>query len=234
MSVKPGIAVDIILHQSSESARFLKAVIYDVMGKRLILSQTSPPLPHSRLKRRVDISFLTGKGNSSQRLGFSALISGFDDDYELSSGMRAPAVIVEMNHDPEETSLRQGFRIRTPHRSGLALAIHGRDYLIFDISLTGVNFIQPSLQPPFKPSAVLECRLNIDGTNYLVKARVIRVVETAALRHVAAVFVGPGKDLQPALSRKILQLEREELSRHGRRGKSPGPRRPEQPKTVFS
>jgi hypothetical protein len=219
MPIKPGITVEINLRPSSEIARTLKAVIYDVEGKRLVLSQTTPPIPPSRRGRRVDVSFITGKGSSSRRLGFSALISGFDDDFELSSGMRVPAVIVEINEDPEETSLRQGFRIRAPNKSGLALAIHGRDYLIFDISLTGVNFIQPPLQPPFKPSAALECRLIIDGTNYPLKARVIRVVDTAALRHVAVVFVDPGKDLQPALSRKILQLEREELSRNGGPGK---------------
>ncbi|MHB8907759.1 MAG: hypothetical protein ACYDAA_02625 [Syntrophales bacterium] len=224
MSVKPGITVQINLNPSSENARSLKAVIYDVVEGRLVLSQTSPPIPPSRLGRRVHVSFITGRGSSARRLGFSALISGFDDDYELSTGMRAPALIVEMIHDPEETSLRQGFRIRTPNRSGLALAIHGRNYLIFDISLTGVNFIQPSLEPPFKPSATLECRLNIDGTSYLLNARVIRVVDTAALRHVGAIFVAPGKDLQPVLSRKILQLEREELSRHSGTGRSLRPK----------
>jgi hypothetical protein len=214
MSIKPGITVAINLNPSSASVHSLKAVIYDVEGMRLVLSQTSPPMPPSRLRRTVDISYITGRGNSARRFGFTAVISGFDDDYELSSGMRAAAVIVEMNHDPEETSLRKGFRIRTPSRSGLALAIRARDYPIFDVSLTGINFIQSPLQPPFKPSTVLECRLNIDGRDYLLKARVIRVVETTAARHVAAVFIKTGKDKQPVLSRKILQLEREDLSRH--------------------
>jgi hypothetical protein len=214
MSIKPGITVSINLDPSSASGNSLKAVIYDVRGKHLVLSQTSPPLLPPPPKGPVDISYITGKGNSARRLGFSALVSGFGDDYELSSGMRVPTIIVEMNRDSEETSLRKGFRIRTPRSSGLALTIQARNYPIFDISLIGVNFIQPSLQPPFKPSTVLECRLNIDGRNYLLKARVIRIMETAAIRHIAAVFVNPGKDLQPVLSRKILQLEREDLNRH--------------------
>ncbi len=212
MSVKPGISVSINLDPSSASRNSLKAIIYDVRGKRLVLSQTSPPLLPPPPKGPVDISYITGKGNSARRFGFSALISGFGDDYELSSGMRVPTIIVEMNHDSEETSLRKGFRIRTPSSSGLALTIQARGYPIFDISLMGVNFIQPALQPPFKPSAVLECRLNIDGRNYLLKARVTRIMETAAVRHIAAVFVNPGKDLQSVLSRKILQLEREGLN----------------------
>ena len=215
MSIKPGIAVEINLRPSSETVRSLKAAIYDVREKCLVLSQTSPPIPLRFLRRPVDISYVTGKGTAARRLGFSALISGFYDDYQLSSGMRVPAVIAEMNNAPEKTSLRKGFRIRTQSKSGLALTVQECDYPIFDISLTGVNFIQPALQPPFKLSAELACRLDIDGANYPLKARIIRVVETAAARHVAAVFVNPGKDLQPVLSRKILQLEREDLSRHG-------------------
>jgi len=215
MSIKPGITVEINLHPSSASVDLLKAVIYDVRGTRLVLSQTSPPLLPPPPKGPVDISYITRKGNSARRFGFSALVSGFGDDYELSSGMHVPSVIVEMKHDPEETSIRKGFRIRTPSSSGLALTIQACNYPMFDISLMGVNFIQPSLQQPFKPSAVLECRLDIDGRSYLLRARVIRVVETAAVRHVAAVFLNPGKDLQPVLSRKILQLEREDLNRHG-------------------
>jgi hypothetical protein len=163
----------------------------------------------------MDISYIIQKGNSARRFSVSVLVSGFGDNYELSAGMRVPTIIAEMTHDPKETSLRKGFRIKTQASSGLALAIQANEYPIFDISLTGVNFIQSSLQQPFNPSAVLKCRLNIDGRNYLIEARVIRVVETPVVRHIAAVFVNPGKEFQPVLSRKILQLEREELSRYG-------------------
>jgi hypothetical protein len=214
MSMKPGISVSVNLDPSSASGNSLKAVIYDVKGKRLVLSQTSPPLLPPPPKGPVDISYIMGKGNSARRFGFSARVSGFGNDYELSSGMRVPTIIVEMNHDPEATSLRRGFRIRTPRSSGLTLTIQARNYPIFDISLIGLNFLQPAHQPPFKPSTELACRLNIDGRNFLIKARVIRVTEIDSIRHIAAVFVHLGKDLQPVLSRKILQLEREDLSRH--------------------
>lgn len=215
MSIKPGITVEINLDPSSEHADCLKAVIHDVRGKRLVVSQTSPPLRPPPPRDPVDISYIIKEGNSARRYGFSALISGFCDDYPLSTGLRVPTVIMEMNGHPEETSLRKGFRIRTPGKSGLSLAIQAGDYPIFDISLTGVNFIQSCLQPPFKPSTVLDCRLNIDGRGFPLRARVIRTVETGTARHVAAVFVNPGQELQPVLSRKILQLEREDLSRYG-------------------
>lgn len=214
MSIKPGIAVDIHIDPSSANLNPLKAVIYDVRGKRLVLSQTSPPLLPPPPTGPVDISYIIMKRGSTRRFGFSARVSGFGDHYELSSGLRVPTIIVEMKRDPEEKSLRKGFRIRPRGSSGLALTIQANDYPIFDISQTGVNFIQLFPHASFRPSAVVECWLKIDGRDYPLNARIIRVVETAVARYVSAVFVNPGRDLQPALSRKILQLEREELSRY--------------------
>jgi hypothetical protein len=213
MPIKAGTTVAINLDPSSERAKPLKALIYDVMGKRLILSQTSPPVLPPPPRKPVYITYIARKGDSERRLGFSAVVSGLGDDYPLSSGTRVPTIIVEMEQEPEETSLRKGFRIRAPRNSGLSLAIRGKNYLIFDISLTGVNFIQSPLQPPFKPSESLECQLNIDGESYPLKAKVIRVSETAASRRIAAAFMNIGKEIQPVLSRKILLLERKELSR---------------------
>jgi hypothetical protein len=215
MSIKPGIRVAINLHPSSESEKPLHVIVYDVRGKHLVLSQTSPPLLPPPPTSYVDISYISGKGSSMRRRGFSARVLGFGKDYQLNSGMRVPTIIVEMIDGPQEKSLRQGFRIETPRRSGLLLAIQERNYPIYDISLMGVNFIQPSLDPPFKTSTVLECRLKIDGQDYRIKARVIRSAETAAARHIAVMFINPGKDFQHSLSRKILHLEREHLSRHG-------------------
>ena len=189
----------------------MKALVYEVTGKRLILSQTSPPIPPP--KGPLYVTYITREGNRARRMGFPATVLGFGDDYALLSGTRVPTIIVEMGREPEETSRRRGFRIRTPSDSGLTLTIRGRNYVIFDISLTGVHFIQPRWQPIFKRQDSLECRLNIDGENYPLKARVVRVSETGASRRIAAAFLSLGTEVQPVLSRKILLLERRELSR---------------------
>lgn len=193
----------------------MMALVYDVTGKRLILSQTSPPILPPPPKDPLYISYITKKGGSVCRLGFSAAVSGFGDDYALSSGKRVPTIIVDMEREPEEASIRKGFRIRTPSNSGFSLTIRGKNYPIFDISLTGVNFIQSLLQPPFKPSDSFECRLNIDGKGYPLKVRVVRASETPVSRQIAAAFLNVGKEIQPVLSRKILLLERKELSGQG-------------------
>ena len=213
MSIKPGTSVEIDLGPTSEGAKSLKALVYEAAGRRLILSQTSPPIPLP--KAPLYITYVIRKGNRARRMGFPATVSGFGDDYALSSGIRVPTIIVDMEREPEETCLRKSFRIRTPSHSGLTLAIKGRNYVIFDISLTGVDFVQPLWQLAFKPSDSLECRLNIDGQNYPLKARVVRVSETSVSRQVAVTFVGLDHGVQPVLSRKILLLERRELSGQG-------------------
>jgi hypothetical protein len=213
MSIKPGTSVDIDLDPTSEGVKPLRALVYEVTGKRLILSQTSPPIHPPPPKGPLYVTYVTRKGNRARRMGFPATISGFGGDYALWSGKRVLTIIVEMEREPEETSLRRGFRIRTPRNSGLTLTIRGRNYVIFDISLTGVDFIQPLWQPAFKPPDFLECRLNIDGQSYPLEARVVRVSENVVSRRIAAAFISLGSEVQPVLSRKILLLERRQLSR---------------------
>ncbi len=175
MSIKPGTSVEIDLDPTSEGSKPLRALVYEVTGNSLILSQTSPPIPSPPPKGPLYLTYITRRGNRARRMGFPAAVSGFGDDYALSSGIRVPPVVVDMKREPEEASMRKGFRIRPPSNSGLTLAIHGRNYVIFDISLAGLNFIQPLWQPAFKPTDSLECRLNIDGQSYPLKARVVRV-----------------------------------------------------------
>ena len=215
MSIKPGTSVEIDLDPTSEGSKPLRALVYEVTGKRLILSQTSPPILPPSPKAPLYITYISRKGNRARRMGFSAAVSGFDDDYALLSGIRVPTIVVDMKREPEEASMRKGFRVRPPSNSGLSLTIHGRNYIIFDISLAGLNFIQPLWQLAFKPADSLECRLNIDGQSYPVKARVVRVSKTSTSRQIAATFISMGKEMQPVLSRKILLLERRELSGQG-------------------
>ena len=213
MSLGQGSIVEINLDASSVRASSLKARVYDLIGKRFILSQTSPPIRPSHGERTIYISYISKDGTPARRLGFSATLTGLSRDYVLSSGICVPTLIVEMKSEPKEISLRKGFRIRPSSGSGISLVIGGREHELLDISLTGVGFVQHLSHHPFRPADLLECRLNIDEQRYRIDARVIRVSQTLALRYVAAVFIEMRNDLQTVLSRKILMLEREVLSR---------------------
>ncbi|MHB8772242.1 MAG: PilZ domain-containing protein [Syntrophales bacterium] len=211
MSIKPGTSVEITLDRWSEGGEPLRAHVYEVEGKRLILSQTTPPIipPPPRV---LYVTYVVEQGDKARRMGFTAAVSALEEGYALVSGQQVPAVIVVRKGEPEEASLRKGFRIRTPSNSGLSLTIGGRRYVIFDISLTGMNFIQPLADHAFKAPESLDCRFTIDGQRYPLTVRVVRVAETAGARRVAVTFLNTVKEMQPILSRKILLLERRELS----------------------
>ena len=107
MSIKPGTSVEIDLDPTSEGSKPLRALVYEVTGKRLILSQTSPPILPPSPKAPLYITYISRKGNRARRMGFSAAVSGFDDDYALLSGIRVPTIVVDMKREPEEASMRK-------------------------------------------------------------------------------------------------------------------------------
>jgi len=214
VSIKPGSGVDISIDPSPTWSSPLKALVYDTAEKRLILSQTSPPIPPSSVNKSIHLSYIVRDGHAVRRFGCSAIISGFENNYRLSSGIRVQTFIVDITHLPKEISLRKGFRVRPPRDGGISLAIGKREYPVLDISLTGIKFIQRFSDPPFKMAETLECTLTVDGKSYPhLAVQVVRLSKTAASLHVAALFLKMDKALQPALSKKILMLEREELSR---------------------
>ena len=211
MSIRPGIAIEITLERTLMKGH-LRALIYDVDKNRIIISQTSPPLLASQINRYVNISYIFKKGKRSRRMGFSAMISGFIKNYELSSGTYVPALIMDIKSEPEEMSLRRSFRVQTRHDSGISLMIRGKTYSIADISLTGLSFTQSLFQGSFRPADVLDIELIIDEKNYTVKGSVIRVAETIKSRVISVVFKDMDNDLDSVLGKKIIMIEREILS----------------------
>ena len=213
MSIKPGNIIEITFDRSSSGEGSFKSLVYDVTGKRLIISQTSPPLPSSYTNKTAHISYIFKKGSDARRFGFSAVISDFTRDYVLSSGARVPTFVLDMKDEPKEINLRKSFRVQTSRDSGLSLAIKGKNYSIIDVSLMGINFIQPLTQAAFSPADILEVMLTIDGRSYHLNANVVRVSETVRTRLIGAVFINTGRDLENILGKKILMIEREQLSR---------------------
>jgi hypothetical protein len=213
MSLRHGSIVEVHLDSLSARASSLKAQVYDIIGRRLILSQTSPPLRPSHVKSTLSISYVSKEGTPARRLGFSATLTGLSQDYALVSGVVVPALIVQMTSKPKQISLRKSFRIHPPRDSGISLSVRGWECEIVDISLAGVCFVQGLSLDDIEPAERLVCSLSIDGKSFPVEARAIRVSKKSSSSHVAAAFVALGNELQSVLSRKILLLERQQLSR---------------------
>ena len=213
MSIRHGSIVEISLDSSSARTSSLKARVYDVIGKRFILSQTSPPLRPAHVGKPIRISYISKAGTPPRRLAFQAKLSDLSNNYMLSSGVFVPAMIVEMQSEPKQISLRKGYRVHPTQGSGISLSIGGRECEIVDISLAGVRFVHGFALDAFRPADQIKCLLSVDSRPYPVEAKVIRVSQVSLTRHVAAAFPSLSNELQTILSKKILWLERKQLSR---------------------
>jgi len=201
MSIRPGLIIEITLDRLSRVGH-LKALIYDVEGTRLTISQTSPPILSSHTKK-IHNYFLylqEGKEDAAPWL--------FSRDFRFYKKLWAifrnacPALIVDIKSEPEDMSLRRSFRVQPRYDSGLILTIRGKIYSIADISLSGLSFTQPLFHGSFRPSDLLDFELSIDRESYTVRGSVIRVSETVRSRLVSIVFKDMGTDIEKAWGQK--------------------------------
>lgn len=213
MSVKPGMTIEIVLDLPSGRQHNLKAVLYDNAGDRLIASQTTPPLLSASRGETVQITYVQKKDDVARRFGFSAVISGFLTDYELSDGDFVPALVLYTKSKPQEINVRKAFRVRPTGDSGISLTIKGDKYPIFDISLTGVSFTQFPCRNVFNRNDLVEGSLYIDGRRYPLKAKVIREQERQGGRLTALFFTEMEQILHDVLNKKILMLQRQDMKR---------------------
>lgn len=191
----------------------MRSILYDGIDGRLIVAQTSPPLLTSSKGETLQISYVTKKDGKMKRFGFSAVVSGFMKDYELSQGVRVPTLVLSMTSNPKEVNVRRAFRVCPAADSGISLFIQGERCAICDISLFGVSYIQPSLSHVMRTNDPVQGILGIDGKRYGLKAKVVRVQERRGSKLVALFFTEMEQALNDALNKKILMLQRKETKR---------------------
>jgi hypothetical protein len=213
MPIKPGMTVDIYFDRPSMQEAPLDALVYHVEGKRIILSQTSPPIFPPHVGQPVKISFVSSGESHVRRVGFAAVVSGLVEDFPLVSGELVPAVALDREQKVEEINLRRNFRVRPAKDSGLELTIYRNRYDIIDLSLMGLSFSQSLRQDPWKATDKIELRLRLDGRIHPLKARVVRVSTLPHARAVAVAFLELGKETEAILWKTIFAIDRENLSR---------------------
>lgn len=216
MLIRPGMAIQISMVLDSGKTIYPRAMVYDIDEKNVIFSQTSPPLLRSHLGRYVLISSVLTKKEKEkekpQRYGFLARIMGFSKDYEIASQARVMAISADVKSASTEVDLRESFRVKPFADCGLLLVINKEEYPIVDISLGGVLFSQPFSVISGNPKGDLPVILVIDEVPIKMLARVVRIVEKEDYRFICCAFSGNDKELHQKLGRKILDIERLQLS----------------------
>jgi hypothetical protein len=205
-------AIQISMTLDSGKTIYPRAMLYDVAGKNVIFSQTSPPLLRSHQGRYLLLSSVLTKEGKPQRYGFLARILEFLKDYEIQSQARVMAVSAEVKSGTTEVDLREAFRVKPPSDSGILLVISKEEYPIVDISLGGVLFTQPFSKVAANPRGDIPMLLVIDDVPIKVLTRVARVAEKEDYRFVASTFNSMDKELQSRLGKKILDIERQQLT----------------------
>ncbi len=212
MKIRPGMAIQISMVLESGKTIYPRAMVYDIEKNRIIFSQTSPSLLRSHEGRYMLISSVLTKEGKPQRYGFLARITGFMKDYEIASQARVMAVAAEIKSETTEVDLREAYRVKPFADCGLLLVMNKEEYPIVDISLNGVLFTQPFSRVTVDPKGEIPLLLVLDDVPIKITGKVVRVVEKEDHRYIACTFIGSEKELQSKLGRKILDIERQQLS----------------------
>ena len=170
------------------------------------------------LNKEIVVTYLVKENDKHLRYGFSAVIVEFIDRYQLMSKQHVCAIVVRKRSDPKPYNIRMWYRAQPSSKSGLDVSIYNKKVNVIDISLGGIRFsYDKSLQ--LEANKVIEVRLGMAGAVYTIEARIIRTWETEIERFkgelwfAAAEFLNLSPRIEQELSRKIRDIERENLSR---------------------
>ena len=218
-SLRANQKVDIIFENEmlNKNADSLKAVVYDCKGREIILSQTSPVLNKKSLNRKIIVTFIMNKEGRLLRFGFSARLADIIDNYQLASRKTVDAIIIEQQEAIKLLDLRMYFRVKPRLASNIALFCQGKKVSLIDISLGGAKFISPK-GDSFPPDQMIKFSLLIGDKTFQVDARVCSAYapdDAAAnknIQYVSIEFVHDNKQLDAALGKAIIDIERQLLS----------------------
>jgi len=220
INVKPGLNVNIVLSvdMEREISDVKSAIIHDIIGDDIILSQINPPMEREDRGREITVTYLIGSGNTVKRFGFSGKITDIINDYKLSSSNPVPAILIKKTSGSRQYNLRMHYRVRP--RLGddsIALYVGTEKVNLMDISINGARFCHKRNRP-IEPGKIMKATLYIDGHRFYPDIKTLSVwfpVETEKfpiLEYASVQFLNMDKKYSYALNVKIMAIQRERLS----------------------
>lgn len=216
MPIYSGTTADIVFEGHDPNSQ-LHTMIYDVVDRRVIISQTIPPVDNDQIGKRLLVTFLEKNEVGNARYGFWAKLMGLLTDYELTTSQRLPALILEMQTDPKNYNFRMSYRIKPLPNKGLAVFLQGEAVTILDISVGGIR-ISTGTDRSFNPHDMLTLTLNVDDKKFDVEGSVIKVAPSLTYgiesghQQVAIAFMSRQTEREMLLGEKIFRLDRERLA----------------------
>lgn len=217
--LKVGTRVDIIFENEITKSRvhFMKALVYDVEENKIIVSQTSPALGRHFLERPIMVSFLAKIGGRYLRFGFPSKLLDLVGNYKLASGQNVEALVLQQYKKAKLVDFRMFFRV-TPQRQGNISLIYKEEKVnLIDISLGGARFTCP-LEYSLQNGDEMKFKLLIGSREFGLDTRVreawvpYNMSANRNLQYVSVEFEYDDKQLESALGKAILEIERHLLS----------------------
>jgi hypothetical protein len=220
-----GSRLDIVLETDLQKGRVVarKALVYDVMDRLYIISQTSPPLYGRHIGVQVNASYLIAEGAKTDkkkvvRVGFPATVLELIKEYPLSASSIVPAFVLKQEGEPTGINLRMHYRVKPTAGSEVTLLANGEKVHLINISIGGVQFSHRRTEPPLEYGKVA-LSLLFEGRTFNIDGQIIRInnpVETAGyvhnLEYVSASFEILDREIEYFLGKKILMIQRQLIS----------------------
>jgi hypothetical protein len=218
-NIKPGLGVEFIYYSDyiRDNIHVMRAVLYDVMNKKLILSQSLPNVMKSSLKQDILVTYLEKKDQGHARYGFSAIITELIDHYKTVLGNHVPAIVIEQKSFPKPIDIRLYYHLKVPFVSDLAIFVDGEAAILMDISIGGAK-IGIVTSDSLKQHNRIRLTVRVVDRSFVLDAEVTRVWTHASttgnedLQIVSIRFLNAGRKFDHFLGKKIFTIERELLA----------------------
>jgi hypothetical protein len=145
--IRPGEKLDLIIRSSddTEDLTSRSSTLYDLVSSsgRIIVAQTSPPMPKSMIGKIIEVSFLARNPEfEHQRFGFRAVASNILANYPLCGGNNGDVIELEYLAEAYERNLRYYFRVQPVLEQPIDLTAlcDKEQFNVIDISAGGLCF----------------------------------------------------------------------------------------------
>ena len=200
-----------------DNVSLMRSIVFDVIDKKIILSQSSPPLFRSSLKRDILVTYLDNIVKNGIRFGFQATVVDLWERYEIASGERVSAIIIERKSIPQPVNIRLNYRLKLPSLSGFALYVRDKRASIIDLSIGGVKISLKGVEL-LKPQDQIKLRFRFNNRDFNLEGEVVRIWSnvTAGRRDdvqlISIKFINADKEFEHLLGQQIFRVERQMLS----------------------
>lgn len=218
-NIRPGFGVEFIYHSDyiKDNVHVMRAVIFDVLDQKLILSQSSPRVLRSSLRKDIVVTYLEKKAQGYARYGISAKVTELIGQYEIGSGKRVPAIVIERRGDTNPFNFRRHYRLKLSSRSDLSLCIRGIKANLMDISVGGA-MISASDRSLLQPHSRIRLCVGFDKMEYHLDSEVIRrwspdaAAGNKEMQIASIKFLNACREFEHFLGKKIFTIERQLLA----------------------